>query len=116
MRTLRALTYDIVLVFLFAAGGRLAHGEGLSLLGATAWPFLMATIVGSLVSTWRGGRWWVQGLIAWLITTAGGILLRLVSGGSAELSFVLTTTVVLGVLLLGWRALLRKELQQEDEE
>lgn len=110
MRTLRALTYDIVLVFVFAAVGRLAHGQDLSLLGATAWPFVMAAIVGSLVSTWRDGPWWVQGLTAWLITTTIGLLLRLVSGGSVEFSFVLTTAAVLALLLIGWRALLRSVL------
>lgn len=110
MRTLRALTYDIVVVFVFAAIGRLAHGEDLSLLGATAWPFVVAAIVGSLVSTWRRGPWWQQGLIAWLITTVIGLLLRVVSGGSVEPAFILTSAGFLALLLIGWRALLRKEL------
>lgn len=110
MRILRALTYDIVLVFLFAAIGRLSHGEDLSRLGATAWPFLMAAIVGSLVASWRQGAWWVQGLTVWVVTAAGGVVLRLVSGGTAEVSFVLVTAAVLAVFLLGWRVLLRKQL------
>lgn len=110
MRTLRALTYDIVVVFLFAAVGRLAHGEDLRLLGATAWPFVTAAIVGSLVSTWRGGPWWGQGLTAWLVTTTIGLLLRLVSGGSVQPAFALTTAAVLALLLIGWRALLRSVL------
>nr|WP_300149563.1 DUF3054 domain-containing protein [Propionicimonas sp.] len=110
MRILRALTYDIVLVFVFAAVGRLAHGEDLSLLGATAWPFLMATIVGSLVSSWRRGTWWVQALTAWLITTIGGTLLRLVSGGTVAPAFIGMTAAVLALFLIGWRALLRKQL------
>ena len=114
MRILRALTYDIVLVFLFAAVGRLSHGEDLTMLGATAWPFVMATIVGSLVSTWRDGPWWKQGLTSWVITVVGGILLRVVAGGDAPIGFVLVTTAVLALLLIGWRALLRKQLAERD--
>lgn len=111
MRTLRALAYDIVLVFLFAAIGRLAHGEDLSLVGATAWPFVMAGIVGSLVSTWRQGSWLVQGVTAWGIATGGGLLLRVISGGSAAPAFVAMTAAILAVFLIGWRALLRTELE-----
>jgi hypothetical protein len=110
MRILRALTYDIVLVFLFAAIGRLSHGEDLSLLGATAWPFIMATIVGSLVASWREGSWWVQGLTAWVITAAGGMVLRFVSGGDVQPSFVAVASGFLAVFLIGWRALLRAQL------
>ena len=114
MRILRALAYDLVMVFLFAAVGRLSHGEDLTMLGATAWPFVMATIVGSLVSTWRAGPWWVQGLTAWVITTVGGILLRVVSGGDAPIGFILVTAAVLALLLIGWRALLRRQLSEPD--
>jgi hypothetical protein len=110
MRILRALTYDIVLVFLFAAIGRLSHGEDLAQLGLTAWPFIMASIVGSLVASWRDGSWLVQGLTAWVITTAGGMLLRFVSGGGVEPGFVAVAAAVLAVFLIGWRALLRKQL------
>ncbi len=116
MRILRALTYDIVLVFLFAAVGRLTHGEDLSMLGATAWPFVMATIVGSLVSTWRDGRWWVQGLTSWAITVVGGVALRVVAGSDAPISFILVTAAVLALLLIGWRGLLRKQLEEPDPE
>ncbi len=115
MRILRALTYDIVLVFLFAAVGRLSHGEDLSMLGATAWPFVMATIVGSLVSTWRDGPWWKQGLTSWVITVVGGLLLRVVSGGDAPIAFILVTTAVLALLLIGWRALLRKQIEGPED-
>lgn len=110
MRILRALTYDIVLVFLFAAIGRLSHGEDLAQLGLTAWPFVMAAIVGSLVATWRHDPWWVQGLIVWAITVVGGMLLRVVSGGGIAVGFVLMTAAVLALFLIGWRALLRKTL------
>ncbi len=114
MRILRALTYDIVLVFLFAAIGRVSHGEDLSRLGATAWPFLTATIVGSLVASWRQGSWWLQGLTVWVITVVGGIALRLISGGTAEPTFVLVATAVLALFLIGWRALLRKRIAAGD--
>jgi hypothetical protein len=114
MRILRALTYDIVLVFLFAAIGRLSHGEDLSRLGATAWPFLMAAIVGSLVASWRNGPWWLQGLIVWGVTVAGGIVLRLISGGTAAITFILMTAAILALFLIGWRALLRQRIASGD--
>jgi hypothetical protein len=110
MRLLRALTYDVVLVFLFTAIGRLSHAEGLAGLGATAWPFVTAAVVGSLVATWRRGPWWVQGLTAWAISTAGGVALRLVGGDTAAPTFILTTALILAAFLIGWRALLRRQL------
>ncbi|MGC3995882.1 MAG: DUF3054 domain-containing protein [Propionicimonas sp.] len=115
MRVLRALTYDIVLVFLFAAIGRLSHGEDLSMLGATAWPFVMAATVGSLVATWREGRWWVQGLTVWAITVAGGTLLRFVSGAGVQPGFVVVTALTLALFLIGWRAVLRTQLTDSAE-
>jgi hypothetical protein len=40
------------------------------------------------------------------ITVAGGVILRRhVFGAEAPVSFVVVTAAVLGVLLLGWRAL-----------
>lgn len=112
MRILSTLAIDVVLVIAFAAIGRISHGETLSPaeLGSTAWPFVVAAIVGSLVATWRRGTWWVQGLTAWSITLVGGMLLRLASGASVALGFVAVTSLVLAVFLIGWRWLARRRL------
>ena len=98
---------DAALVLLFAAIGRLSHGETLAGLGMTAWPFLGGLIIGWLVlRAWRHPLnvvW--TGLGLWIATVAGGLLLRVVSGQGVQLSFAIVTTIVLGIFLLGWRAI-----------
>lgn len=103
----RALGFDVVAAVLFAIIGRASHGFELSLPGIaqTAWPFVVAAIVGSLLASRLGGdSWWRTGVIAWAVTVAGGIGLRLLGGETAQLPFVIVTGAVLALLLLGWRA------------
>ncbi|TFD22182.1 DUF3054 domain-containing protein [Cryobacterium sp. TMS1-13-1] len=98
---------DAALVLLFAAIGRLSHGETLAGLGVTAWPFLGGLIIGwLLLRAWRHPLSVVwTGLGIWLATVAGGLLLRLADGQGVQLSFAIVTTIVLGAFLLGWRAI-----------
>lgn len=98
---------DVSLVLVFAVVGRASHNEGVLGLFGTAWPFL-----GGLAVGWLGLRAWRHpsrvvwtGFGIWIATVAGGILLRLVSGQTAQLPFILVATAALGVLLVGWRAL-----------
>ena len=103
-----AAVLDAVLVVVFAAIGRASHQEGDAVLGilGTAWPFLLGTVVGWLVvRVWRAPTRLVpQGLAVWVATVAVGVGLRVVTGGGgAPVSFVIVTTVVLAVFLLGWR-------------
>ena len=98
---------DAALVLAFAAIGRLSHGESLAGLGVTYWPFLGGLIIGwLLLRAWRHPRriiW--TGVGIWIATVAGGLLLRLASGQGVQLSFAIVTTIVLGLFLLGWRAI-----------
>ena len=105
--TVTAGALDAVLVLLFAVIGRLSHGETLAGLGVTYWPFLGGLVIGwLLVRAWRNPRGIVwTGLVVWVATVAGGLLLRLASGQGVQLSFAIVTTIVLGVFLLGWRAI-----------
>lgn len=100
---------DLVLIILFALSGRSSHDESLSVIGVltTAWPFLAALALGWVVTrNWRSPlSLWPQGVGIWLITVAGGMALRLVSGSTAEIPFVIVATLVLGVFLLGQRYL-----------
>ncbi|GEP26794.1 MULTISPECIES: DUF3054 domain-containing protein [Cryobacterium] len=98
---------DAALVLLFAAIGRLSHGETLAGLGVTAWPFLGGLIIGwLLLRAWRHPLSVVwTGLGIWIATVAGGLLLRLAGGQGVQLSFAIVTTIVLGIFLLGWRAI-----------
>ena len=110
MKPLRDLVIDLVLVIAFAAIGRASHAEDLSAGGIwqTAWPFLLAAVAGSLLGQrLAGSSWWRQGLVVWAVTVIGGVALRLASGQSAAAGFVVVATLVLGLLLIGWRALAR---------
>ncbi len=104
-----AAAADIVLVVLFALSGRSSHSESITAAGVleTAWPFLAALAAGWLiVRDWKAPlRIWPQAVCLWLITVAGGMLLRIVSGNTAELPFVIVATLVLALFLLGHRLL-----------
>ncbi|NYE94409.1 hypothetical protein FHU41_000630 [Psychromicrobium silvestre] len=106
---LYALLADAVLILVFAAIGRASHQEGDPVLGVlqTAWPFLAGAALGWLAGrVWRAPlRLWPHGICLWLITVVAGMLLRVSTGKTAELSFVLVATVVLGLFLLGHRAI-----------
>ncbi len=104
-----AIIADVVLVLVFALSGRSSHHESLDVGGilTTAWPFVAALLAGWVASrNWRSPvRVWPNGVCIWVITVMGGMILRVVSGGTAATAFVIVATVVLGVFLLGHRAL-----------
>ena len=106
---LYAAAVDIVLVLVFAISGRSSHTESLTAGGIlqTAWPFLASLAIGWVVCrTWKHPiRPWPHGVLLWLITVAGGMALRIASGNTAELPFVIVATIVLGTFLLGHRLL-----------
>lgn len=97
---------DAVLVLAFVLIGRASHGEGLLATLETYWPFLVGLAVGWLMTqAWRHPLAVVPtGLVIWLSTVLVGLGLRFVTGQGTQLSFMIVTAVVLGVFLLGWRA------------
>ena len=106
--TATALVADAVAVLVFVVIGRRSHDEGSALLGtlAVAWPFWVAGALGwAAVRGWRRPRAvWPTGVGVLAVTVVGGMALRALTGAGTEVSFVVVTTVVLAVLLLGWRA------------
>ncbi|MCV7287421.1 DUF3054 domain-containing protein [Mycolicibacterium wolinskyi] len=107
--TLSLLT-DVVCVVVFCTIGRRSHDEGITLAGVaeTAWPFLVGTGVGWLVS-----RGWQRptslaptGIAVWVCTVVIGMLLRKLTSAGVAASFIVVASLVTGVLLLGWRAAL----------
>lgn len=112
-----AAVIDVVLIVVFALIGRLSHGEGLTpvTLWITAYPFLAGWAIAYVTS----GAWarplaaWPTGVVCWVLTVFVGLAIRVTSGQGVEggnplpLSFVVVATVVLGVFLLGWRAVAR---------
>lgn len=110
VRTPAALAADLVAVAAFTTLGRRSHDEGLSAAGilTTAWPFLAGTVVG-----WALSRGWRRpaaiaptGVVVWVCTVTVGMLLRKATGAGTALSFVVVASLVTGVLLLGWRAVI----------
>lgn len=95
------------MLLLFVVIGRASHGEGLWGVLGTLWPFLAGLVVAWLVLTARRTPLRIvwTGVGVWLITVVVAMLLRVVSGQGVQLSFVIVTFLVLGVFLLGWRAI-----------
>lgn len=110
MRYVPALFLDALLVLVFAVIGRLSHDEDPGGFLVTAWPFLAALLAGHLVAALlraRPRRPWslAWGVVVWAVTVVVGLLLRVVTGDTAQLPFVVVATLVLGLFLVGWRAL-----------
>jgi Protein of unknown function (DUF3054) len=103
-----AAAADAVAVVVFAAVGRLSHGEPDNLLGlvGTAAPFGVG-----LVTAWatpvvrRDPAAWQAGAVAVACVAAIGLLVRAGFTGRLPLSFAAVTVISLAVLLLGWRGL-----------
>jgi uncharacterized integral membrane protein len=100
-----ALAVDALLIILFAALGRRTHESGMEPAGIlwTALPFLIAWALATMATHRGWARLWPAGVVVWLATVIGGLLLRVLFGDTAALSFQLVTAGVLGVFLLGRR-------------
>jgi hypothetical protein len=103
---------DVVFVVLFAAVGRRSHAEGLDVGGTlrTALPFLVGTAAGWLLASVTldtGPRSLAFGAVVVACTVVLGMVFRRVAGEGTAWSFVVVATVVLTVLLLGWRVVAR---------
>ena len=107
-----AAVLDAVAVVVFSTAGKSSHAEhgGVHEVLVIAWPFAAGTALGWLAHvllrrtaplTVTGGWWVLAG------TLLGGHVLRVLSGRGTAVSFVVVSAVVLGVLLVGWRALSR---------
>ncbi len=102
---------DVALILVFAASGRRTHEHGVTVAGVleTAWPFLVAYATATLaVRAWRSpGAPWPTGVVLWVVTVAGGLVVRALAGGGVALSFQVVTLIVLGAFLLLPRVVLR---------
>ena len=108
MPVLLAAALDAVAVLVFAAVGRASHQEDNPVVGvlATAWPFLVGVAVGWLLVRVLSHRWPLKvgpGVTVAVTGVVIGTVLRAVTGQGTAPSFVVVATLVLGVLLVGWR-------------
>lgn len=105
---LTAFATDVVCVVVFCAIGRRSHAEGLTASGIaeTAWPFLIGTVAGWLVSrAWQRPAALVPtGVVVWLATIVVGMLLRKLTSAGVAPSFIVVASLSTALLLLGWRA------------
>lgn len=104
---------DLLAIIAFVLIGRASHGENL-VVGAlaTLWPFVVGAIVGWFLARGRVLSVWPGGALVWFASVAIGVLLRAATGQGVEPSFVVVTAIVLGVLLIGWRAIARLVLRR----
>jgi hypothetical protein len=107
-RPLLAFVVDLVLVGVFVAIGRASHGEAEGDFFLTWWPFAAGLAAGWAVTRgWRRPFSVVRtGVPAWVGTVVVGMLLRALVGQGVQPAFVVVASIVVGGLLLGWRALL----------
>jgi hypothetical protein len=105
---LTAFATDVVCVVVFCMIGRRSHAEGLTASGIaeTAWPFLVGTVVGWLLSrAWQRPAALVPtGVAVWLATIVVGMLLRKLTSAGVAPSFIVVASLSTALLLLGWRA------------
>lgn len=108
-KVLPDLLIDLILVFAFVIIGRRSHDETFDIAGTwqTFWPFLTALLLGWIVTrAWRSpDRVWPTGVIIWLVTVVGGMILRMVSGQGTDIAFVIVATLTLAAFIIGWRLL-----------
>lgn len=105
-----AFAIDIAAVVLFVAIGRRSHDESGSVIGgivAVAAPLLIGLVVGWVVArAWTSPAALQTGAIIWVTTVVLGMALRrLVFDRGIATAFIIVTTVMLCLFLLGWRLL-----------
>ena len=105
------LLIDLLLVGVFAVVGRLSHYGTLTVGGwwTTAWPFLAGCLLAwaALAVTRRPPGAVGSGVVVWLGSLVGGMVLRQASGQGTATAFVVVATLVLGLLLVLPRVLSR---------
>ncbi len=106
-----ALLGDVAVLVVFVLVGRRSHHEDAGLAGffRVWWPFAVALGVAWLVTgLWRAPLAWSRAAIAWLVTVALGMALRIVvQDREFKVAFTIVTLVFVGAGMIGWRAVVR---------
>ena len=110
------LLIDILAVLIFVIIGRDNHGAANTLVGVleTSAPFLIALAVAWIaLRLLKIRRRLTTALFVWAVTVGGGLTLRNVAfGEGTALSFIVVTTITLGVLMVGARLLVARLLKK----
>ncbi len=104
-----AAIIDVVAVIAFVIIGRKNHDEGSALSGVVkvAAPFLIALALGWVAArAWKSPMAVGTGVIIWLVTIIGGLVLRKVAfeGGTA-VPFIIVASLFTLATLVGWRSI-----------
>ena len=109
-----ATALDLLVLVVFVAVGRRSHDEGSGLASFLRiwWPFAVGLGVATAITRmWRGPLEWRRAIVAWLLTVAVGMALRIaIQDREFKPSFVIVTTLFVGAGMLGWRAVARRAL------
>jgi uncharacterized membrane protein (UPF0136 family) len=112
--TRRWIFFDALVVVLFVVIGRSTHHHGDSLSGmvSTTWPFAVGLALGWLIVFVRrqNGVSLGAGTEVWLATVSIGMILRVVAGQGIAFAFVVVALAFLGALMLGPRLVCSRRL------
>jgi hypothetical protein len=101
------MVIDFLVVLLFVVIGRANHhhGDGVSGIVSTTWPFAVGLAIGWFIVLVRHqkGISLGAGLEVWLATVAAGMTLRVVAGQGTAFAFIVVALCFLGALMLGLR-------------
>jgi len=102
-----AAAIDVVAIMAFVVIGRKNHDGGSALSGVVkvAAPFLIALAIGWLAArAWKSPMAVGTGVIIWLVTTIGGLVLRKVAfDGGTAMAFIIVASLFTLATLVGWR-------------
>lgn len=105
MKAWVAAVLDSICVVAFVAIGIRTHSEPDAVLRVAA-PFLAALAVGWVIALpLRPPQSLRAGVVIWLMTVVGGMLLRRTLGDGTAATFILVATTFLALSLLGWRGI-----------
>jgi hypothetical protein len=103
----RWIVIDILVILLFVGIGRANHhhGDNLSGMASTTWPFAVGLSIGWLIVLARrqNGVSLGAGVEIWLSTVTLGMILRVIAGQGTAFAFVVVALGFLGALMLGLR-------------
>jgi hypothetical protein len=106
-----AAAADLMVLVLFVLIGRRSHHEDAGVAGFLRvwWPFAAGLLFAWLVTRLdRAPLAWGRAVVAWLLTVAVGMALRIaVEGRDFKVAFTVVTLLFLGAGMLGWRAVVR---------
>lgn len=102
---------DLAIVTVFVLIGKRSHEEGESIAGFLRvwWPFAAGLgLTGVLSGAWWYPFAWPRVVAVWIGTVVVGMALRIsIQGRDFRPSFVVVTTVFLGLGFFGWRVIAR---------